>query len=67
MLYKGIEKVIETTRLLIRKFRDDDWKDLYESLQEIYEFETGKPITQEEAKNIASERSREEDFLAVIY
>ena len=41
--------MLETERLLIRKFDANDWQDLYEylSLPEIYRFEPGEPINAE--------------------
>ena len=62
------KEMIETERLFIRKFMVDDWRDLceYLSLQETYTFEPGDPVTEEGAKQIAFERAREDDFLAVI-
>jgi ribosomal-protein-alanine N-acetyltransferase len=59
--------VIETKRLLIRRFSPDDFMDLYEYLSEpvVYAFEPGKPVSLDEAKVISRERSRGSDFLAV--
>lgn len=59
--------MIETSRLIIRKFREDDYVDLYEylSLDEIYEFEPGEPISLEEAKKLASDRAKADNFYAV--
>ncbi|MFP4461032.1 MAG: GNAT family N-acetyltransferase [Thermotogota bacterium] len=59
--------MIETDRLIIRKFVPSDWKDLYDylSLKEIYIFEPGQPITKEEAKKMAANRSCGNDFFAV--
>ena len=44
--------MLETKRLIIRKFNQDDWQDLYAylSLPEIYRFEPGEPINVEQAK-----------------
>jgi ribosomal-protein-alanine N-acetyltransferase len=60
--------MIETDRLIIRKHKDTDWKDLYEylSLKEIYIFEPGEPITKEDSKKIIIERSIGNSFYAVV-
>ncbi|MBN2533674.1 MAG: GNAT family N-acetyltransferase [Spirochaetales bacterium] len=60
--------MIETERLFIRKFIKNDWADLYEylSLKEIYVFEPGEPVSRDEAKRLADERSKGDDFLAVV-
>jgi ribosomal-protein-alanine N-acetyltransferase len=59
--------VIETKRLVVRRFSPDDYRDLFEYLSEpvIYAFEPGKPVSIEEAKSLALERSKGSDFLAV--
>src|SRR4030042_4109815 len=59
--------MIETKRLVIRRFSPDDCMDLYEYLSEpvVYAFEPGKPVSIEEAKAMALERSQGSDFLAV--
>ena len=59
--------VIETERLLIRRFLKEDAKDLFEylSLPEIYKFEPGSPISMEEAVEICNEREKGNRFLAV--
>lgn len=60
--------MIETDRLLIRKFSILDSKDLYEylSLPEIYDFEPGEPISMQEAEKMTKERSKTNDFFAVV-
>lgn len=60
--------MIETKRLILRKFIPGDWKDLYEylSLEEIYTFEPGQPIAREEARQMAAKRSFSDDFFAVV-
>src|SRR6056297_1806692 len=60
--------MIETSRLIVRKFVPRDWEDLYDylSLEEIYAFEPGEPITKEKAKEMAGNRSFGNDFFAVI-
>lgn len=60
--------MLETDRLIIRKFAHNDWMDLYEylSLGETYIFEPGDPVTKEEAQKITIERSTSDDFFAVL-
>lgn len=60
--------LIETDRLIIRKFEASDYNDLYEYLSNpvTYVFEPGRPITLEEAKVLARQRSQGNDFLAVV-
>ncbi len=60
--------MIETHRLKIRKFLPGDWRDLYEylSLEEIYTFEPGSPISTGEAKQMAAERAFGNSFFAVV-
>jgi len=59
--------MIESDRLIVRRFAEDDWRDLYEylSLPETYEFEPGAPVGEDEARSLASERTRGETFYAV--
>ncbi|MHC1735130.1 MAG: GNAT family N-acetyltransferase [Erysipelotrichaceae bacterium] len=58
---------IESKRLIIRTFREEDAEDLFDylSLPEIYEFEPGQPITKEQARETAVERSKSDVFLAI--
>jgi RimJ/RimL family protein N-acetyltransferase len=60
--------MIETERLTIRRFCENDYADLYEYLSDpsIYTFEPGKPINIDEAKMLSLQRSKENDFLAVV-
>ncbi len=60
--------MIDTPRLIIRRFTPDDWRDLYEylSLEQIYTFEPGEPINEKEAKDIANERANTNNFYAVV-
>jgi len=60
--------LIETTRLILRPFALSDDQNLYEylSLPETYLFEPGRPVSLEEAKELVSQRSAGNDFLAVI-
>lgn len=59
--------MIETERLIIRKFMPSDAVDLFEylSLPEIYRFEPGEPISMDEAVELAAERAQTDSFLAV--
>jgi RimJ/RimL family protein N-acetyltransferase len=63
----NIKPVITTERLKIRKFRENDYTDLYEYLsdKQTYKYEPGKPITIEEAKKLCTERAKGQMFLAV--
>jgi RimJ/RimL family protein N-acetyltransferase len=64
----GNELMLETDRLIIRKFIPADWQDLYEylSLPETYRFEPGEPVSIEQAQQITRERSQGNDFFAVV-
>ena len=59
--------LIKTKRLIIRNFKDNDYKDLFEYLsdKETYKYEPGEPITIETSKNLCKKRSKNNDFLAV--
>lgn len=58
---------IGTDRLIIRKFREDDWKDIHEylSVERVVHFEPYEPFTAEESKEEAIYRSQNEEFIAV--
>lgn len=58
---------IESERLIIRTFREEDAEDLFDylSLPEIYVFEPGEPITRDQAKERVVERSLSDLFLAI--
>ncbi len=60
--------MIETPRLLVRKFLQSDATDLYEYLSrpEIYKFEPGAPISLAEAEDMAARRAVGEEFYAVV-
>jgi RimJ/RimL family protein N-acetyltransferase len=60
--------MINTSRLLIRQFQEQDYTSLFEYLSNpsIYRFEPGEPISLEKAKELASERTQGHDFWAVI-
>jgi [ribosomal protein S5]-alanine N-acetyltransferase len=59
---------IETLRLIVRGMLESDYLDLHEYLSdpETYAFEPGEPIGIEAARTLAKERSKAEDFLAVV-
>ncbi|HPR97469.1 MAG TPA: GNAT family protein [Thermotogota bacterium] len=58
---------IETERLIIRRFRKDDWKDLYDYLSkpDVVEFEPYDTFSEKEALETAVERSTNDSFYAV--
>ncbi|ULQ59053.1 GNAT family N-acetyltransferase [Brucepastera parasyntrophica] len=60
--------MIETNRLIIRYFLESDWKDVYDYLSkdEIYRYEPGEAVSENEAKVICRERSAGKNFLAVV-
>jgi RimJ/RimL family protein N-acetyltransferase len=60
--------MIETNRLLIRAFHEEDASALYEYLSDpaVYHFEPGEPVTREQASRMAAERSRCSIFWAVV-
>lgn len=60
--------VIHTSRLLIRPFQAHDDHALFEYLSNpvVYRYEPGAPISREQARAIALERSQRSDFWAVI-
>lgn len=57
----------ETERLIIRTFKSEDWKDLYEYLsqKEVLQYEPEFEWTEESSKQEAFERSKDDYFLAV--
>ena len=60
--------MLKTDRLVIRSFRESDYKDLYEylSIKEIYRYEPGDPVSLEEAKKITRKRTDTVNWWAVI-
>ena len=60
--------MIQTSRLLIRPFQEEDFDALFEYLSdpEIYKYESGEPITLDEARTLTQERSRSTIFWAVV-
>jgi [ribosomal protein S5]-alanine N-acetyltransferase len=63
----GGRGLIETDRLIVRLFKEEDCVDLHDYLSNpvVYEFEPGDPITLDQARELAAQRSRCNDFLAV--
>ncbi|UCD09928.1 MAG: GNAT family N-acetyltransferase [Dehalococcoidales bacterium] len=59
--------MLETDRLIVRPFRESDYKDLYEylSLEETYQYEPGEPVSLEEAREYALKRSNSVNWWAV--
>jgi RimJ/RimL family protein N-acetyltransferase len=62
-----INMLIETDRLVIRRFSSSDWKDIYEYLsqEQVVKYEPYGVLTDFECKKEAAIRSRNEAFLAV--
>jgi RimJ/RimL family protein N-acetyltransferase len=60
--------MIHTLRLIIRQFKVQDYKSLFEYLSNptIYRYEPGGPLTLEDAKELAKKRSQNNDYWAVI-
>ena len=60
---------VSTERTEIRNFNSKDYDDLFEylSLPETYLFEPGEPIDIEKAKEITLERSKGNNFFAVVH
>lgn len=60
--------MLETQRLLVRRFAAADDKDLYEylSVPSTYVFEPGRPVSPAEATELAHQRAAGSDFLAVV-
>lgn len=58
---------IETERLILRRFKAEDWKDLYEYLsdEDVVIFEPYAIYTEDGAKREALRRSQDENFWAV--
>jgi [ribosomal protein S5]-alanine N-acetyltransferase len=59
---------VKTNRLTLRSFIPDDWQDLLEYLSDrsTFKYEPGNPIDEAEARAIAEQRSRTDDFVAVV-
>ena len=60
--------MIDTLRLVIRQFQEQDYPSLFEYLSNpvIYQFEPGEPISLEKAKELTLERAQGTNFWAVI-
>lgn len=60
-------QIIETERLIIRRFRAEDWQDLYEYLsdEKVTKYEPYEPYSLEACKKVACDRRDDEAFLAV--
>ena len=58
---------METERLIIRRFRPEDWEDLHEYLsqEEVVKFEPYDVFTEEASQKEALDRSKNDDFWAV--
>lgn len=58
---------LESERLILRKFTDNDWEDLYEYLsnQDVVKYEPYDTCSEDECKEIAVWRSKNEAFWAV--
>ncbi|MFZ5352817.1 MAG: GNAT family N-acetyltransferase [Bacillota bacterium] len=59
--------ILETERLILRKFVPDDWKDLHEYLsdEEVVKYEPYDAYTQEQSMQEAKDRSQDDAFWAV--
>lgn len=59
--------ILETERLILRRFLEDDWKDLYEYLSQeaVVKYEPYNTFSEEECKKEALKRSQQECFWAV--
>lgn len=60
--------ILETERLIIRRFKPTDWKDLHDYLSDdrVVKFEPYNSFTEEESKKSAKFRSQSSMFLAVV-
>lgn len=58
---------LETDRLIIRRFSCDDWEDLYEYLSQesVVKYEPYDACSEEESKEAAIRRSKDDAFFAV--
>lgn len=58
---------METERLILRKYEEQDLKDLFEYLsdKEVVAFEPYEPMNPEEVKKCLEERMKSEEFLAI--
>jgi ribosomal-protein-alanine N-acetyltransferase len=60
--------LIETKRLIVRRFTPSDAEDLHAYLSDpvTYRFEPGKPLSLAETRDLAAERAKGNDFWAVV-
>ena len=68
MKIRGVRMdILETNRLFLRKFKPDDWEDLYEylSLEEVVKYEPHDVKSKEECREEAFNRSKNTAFWAV--
>ena len=63
----GLLNKIVSERLIIRKFNADDWKDIHQYLsdEKVVRFEPYEPFSEEESKEQAIYRAKNEEFIAV--
>ena len=59
--------ILDTERLILRRFSYDDWKDIHEYLsdEKVVRFEPYEPFSEEESKEEAYYRAKSEAFIAV--
>ena len=59
--------ILETERLIIRRFKKEDWKDIYEYLSQesVVKYEPYNAFDEKEAIEEAEYREKDEAFLAV--
>ncbi|WP_195576169.1 GNAT family N-acetyltransferase [Paenibacillus sp. 1001270B_150601_E10] len=59
--------LIETKRLVLRQFKQEDWRDLHEYLSQesVLKYEPGTISDEDDCKNIATARSQDNTFWAV--
>ena len=60
--------MFQTERIIIRKFEESDWKDLYNYLSkaEVVRYEPYEVYEEEESRKEAIRRSKDEKFLGVV-
>lgn len=59
--------IMETERLIVRNFKKEDWKDLFEYLsqKEVLKYEPENPSDEEDCRKKAEDRSKGNNFFAV--
>jgi ribosomal-protein-alanine N-acetyltransferase len=62
-----MQKQIDSKRLIIRRFNEDDWRDLHEYLsdEEVIFYEPYGPFNEETCKSEAERREKDDSFFAV--